>query len=200
MIEKDPPISTADMPKDGMGRAYLRLNERQRKFVLAVLALGVNTDHSKAARMAGYTGNANVIGVTAHRLFHDPVVQEAIHDMAIAKMTGSKMAMVANLEWLAVNAAKEEVRAKCTLEWMNRVGLHAVTEHHVKTQDVSTTKEAMLHELKMLVDKNPDAMKLLPPAAQKLLAKSMQPIPAPEPVVEDAEFVEVDPDADILGD
>lgn len=54
----------ADQPK---------LNSRQRKFVEAYAGNG-----TEAARIAGYTGDDNTLGVTAHDLLRNPKIADAI--------------------------------------------------------------------------------------------------------------------------
>lgn len=62
------------------------LTSKQRAFVNAYVSNGQNG--TQAAREAGYKGNDNVLGVTAHDLLKVPKVQEAIQGLlgkAIAK-------------------------------------------------------------------------------------------------------------------
>lgn len=55
------------------------LTERQRKFIDAYLGPAKGKG-SKAARMAGYTGNPNTIGGTAHGLLKNPKIQAAMEE------------------------------------------------------------------------------------------------------------------------
>src|SRR5262245_53088381 len=64
-----------------LGQAMLALNERQRKFVRAVIDLGRGgvVDNTKAAEIAGYSTNSRgALRVTAHTLAHDARIQAAV--------------------------------------------------------------------------------------------------------------------------
>lgn len=181
------PLTISDPGQEGLGPAFLNLNERQRKFVMALFEIGVDTNHTRAAEMAGYTGTPGTLKVQAHKLFHNPKIQQALHDMSMSQLLGSKMMLTSQLIHLAANASKDSDKLKATLAAMDRIGLHAISEHHVKTENISETKEALIAQLKSFLIKNPDFP--IPDKYKKYLE--------PPTKVIDGEFNEIaeDPDA-----
>src|SRR5271154_2628037 len=151
-----------------LGKAWAKLGEKQKTFVIALLEMGTN-DHTAALRAAGYTGTPGSLRVAAHHLYHDPNVQQALHCMCMERLSAGKPMLTSQLLHLALNAAKESDRLKAIELAMNRIGMHQVTEHHVTTRDVSTTREALIAELHVLLNKHPEMQTVLPPAAQRLL-------------------------------
>lgn len=126
--------------------------DNQRRFVIALLELG-NMNHTRAAQMAGYTGGDNGLRVTAHRLFHDDAVQAAIHEEATRRLSSAKIMAVSKLLEIADTAPEPKDRLKAVGMILNRVGMHEKTEHHVTTQDVSKTDEAMVERIKALASR-----------------------------------------------
>lgn len=129
------------------GPAMAVLNERQRAFVRAYIALGRNgyQDNSLAAKEAGYTGSDEHLRVQGHRLSHDPRVMAAI--LEEAKKGVSVAAAVVGypvLVEIALDAdAPRKDRIKCALALMDRGGIPAMTEHKVSV-DHGPNNERML--------------------------------------------------------
>lgn len=125
--------------------------DRQRAFVTALLDTGNN--HTRAAKMAGYVGNEETMRVTAHRLFHDDMVQAAIHEEAIRRLSSAKIMAVSGLIEIASNSPEPKDRLKAIGMILNRVGINEKTEHTVNVNDVSKTDEAMIGRISALADK-----------------------------------------------
>ena len=126
--------------------------DRQRRFVIALLELG-SMNHKRAVAMAGYNGDDNTLAVTAHRLFHDDQVQAAVHEEATRRLSSAKIMAVSKLLEIADTAPEPKDRLKAVGMILNRVGMHEKTEHHVTTQDLSRTDEAMIERIKSLAGK-----------------------------------------------
>lgn len=121
----------------------------QRRFVMALLEIGSN-NHTRAALIAGYEGNTDTLKVTAYRLFHDPGVQQAMHEVAHSRLNAGKIMAVSTLLNIAENAKEDKDKLKAIGMVLNRTGLHEKTEHHVTTQDVSKTDAALVQRAKDL--------------------------------------------------
>jgi len=126
------------------------LNERQQKFVVALLEFG-DANHTRAALAAGYHPGQN-LKTQAYRLSSDPKVQAAIHEVAMGRLHGGKILAVSKLVEL-IEHPDPKVAHKAAETLMNRTGLHAVSEHNVKTQDVSRTDDAMIARIIQLANK-----------------------------------------------
>ena len=85
-----------ELGADGrLGPAMLALNERQRKFVHALM-MQARKSNSRAARMAGYSATSSLLlRVTGHRLAHDPKVKEI---SSLAHSMGN---------WVAIEALRQ---------------------------------------------------------------------------------------------
>jgi len=152
-------------PLRDLGPAMRALNERQQKFVIALAEYG-DDNHTRAAKLAGYTDNDNLRS-SAWRLASDPRVQAALHEVAIGRLHGAKILAVSKLIEF-INHPDPKIAHKATETLMSRVGLHAVSEHNVKTQDVSRTDEAMIARIIQLGTRlNLDPNKLLGVAGVK---------------------------------
>ena len=118
------------LPEEGkLGPAMKRLNDRQRLFVLACLELGCETNHTKAAAIAGYSGNPDTMKVTAHRLAHDEKVQAALLEEAKRRVQAGTMGATALLvQTVGDETIDRKVRLKAAVEVLDRGGLHAVRE------------------------------------------------------------------------
>lgn len=125
--------------EDGeLGPSMLALNDRQRAFVRAVIALGRNgvENYAEAARQAGYSDHMERCKVTGHTLSHDARIQAALFEEArkrinlaaavVATPVAVEIAMNAELE------PKDRLRA-CEMLF-NRGGMPAMTEHKVTVE------------------------------------------------------------------
>lgn len=130
-----------------MGPAMRALNERQRIFVYALLENGGN--QTAAARAAGYSDTSpNVLRGHGHWLAHNDRVLAAIRELSERYMRSYGLMAAKVLVDIAADEkahAKDRLRAAEAL--MNRIGLQAITEHHVKVQDDQRPREELVREL-----------------------------------------------------
>jgi hypothetical protein len=190
--------------------SFKPLNERQRKFVWALLKWGSGKgNRTKCAREAGYQGNDDVLGITAVRLFHDPRIQQALHEVAAARLGSFQLFAIENLTVLAETADKEEVRLKATGMILDRTGFNAVQEHKVTHHNETEDREQRLAEMTALCARNPKLLDTIAvPALRALIEQRIaqqsapQPLPVKQLPVIDAQYKEVppeDPDDKLLG-
>lgn len=161
--------------------------DRMRAFVMAILDLGM-VDHTRAAMMAGYASeNREALRVQAHRLAHDERVQAAIQEEAKRRMTaGAAIAASKLVDFL--NDPDKKVALRAIEMLMNRVGLHATTEHKVAVEHTLNEAETIARIQNLAGLLGVDAQQLLGAAGVAL------PAPAkPQGEVVDAEFTVVEP-------
>lgn len=150
---------------DELGPYMRALTERQQRFVVAMVELG-GQNNTRAALLAGYANNDSLRS-QAWRLASDLKVQAAIHEVSMARLHSGKILAVSRLLEL-VNSNDEKVAHKAAVSLMDRTGLHAVSEHNVKTQDVSKTDDAMIDRIITLANRlGLDPNKLLGSAGVK---------------------------------
>ena len=75
------------------GPAMAALNEKQRKFVMAMIEFPGITQ-ADAARRAGYSDVAEGAKVRGHYCAHNPAVQAAIREEAGKRLNSSSLTMV----------------------------------------------------------------------------------------------------------
>lgn len=178
---KTPPTAVIsqllEIPSDfSCGPAMKKLNERQKAFVTAMLDFG-GRNNTRAARAAGYDGADEVVRVTAHRLAHDPKIQEAIKEEGEKRLNaGTIMAVNILLEICDDATTEKKDRLKAAEMILNRVGLHAKSEHKVAVTHKDETSKEMIAEIKLLSER-------LGIDPQKLLGNQ---------AIVEAEFVEVE--------
>lgn len=135
------------------------LSEKQRKFVLAMLAdpYGNPTKWARAAGYADCGANARVKG---HLNIHSPAVEAAVLEVSRSMMaTVGPVLAAAGLIRMAGNP-KHRNHARAVEMLANRVGLHEVQEVHVRKTD--QTGDALMARIKALADKHGmDADRLL---------------------------------------
>lgn len=169
-------------PVEDLGPKMQALNERQRAFVTACLEIG-KLDNTRAAALAGYTGDARTLGVTGHRLAHTLAVQEAMHEEAGRRLHGAKIMAVSELVNIANSSMDEKVKLRAIGMILNRTGMHETSEHKVVTRDESKTEAAMIERIEKLAkDLGIDPRTLLGQRTPALPA----PVDAEFTVVEDA--------------
>lgn len=137
------------------------LRPRQREFVRQICLLGGNArKNSQAARNAGYTGDDTTIGVTAHRLMHDPKVIEAIKEEADRRLQGAQLLAVSTLiEIAGDDLAKDRLKAAVAI--LDRTGAHAKSEHTVNVHDDRSTQELIAAGRALAAQLGIDPVKLL---------------------------------------
>ena len=152
-----------EIPSDfDCGPAMKKLNERQQAFVTAMLEFG-GRNHTKAARAAGYDGTDEVVRVTAHRLAHDPKIQEAILEEGQKRMTaGGFLAINTLLDICDDVTTEKKDRIKAATEILNRIGLHAKSEQKISVTHKDETSKEMIAEIKLIAERlGVDPQKLL---------------------------------------
>lgn len=119
-------------PESEQGPAMRKLNPRQKAFVIAIVDLGYSKNHLKAAQAAGYQGTHDVVKVTAHWLYRNPLVVAAMQELARARFeAGTIAATSVVMEILEDTKAAPKDRLKAAEMVMDRGGLHSLSEHRV---------------------------------------------------------------------
>jgi hypothetical protein len=173
-----------------MGPAMSKLNEKQRLFVLAMLA-DPHGFQGSWAEAAGYSTKGDSHHVRACRLMQDPRIVAAAQEIARQHLGGNGPALaVRNL----INIAKNEKHPKhydASLAILNRVGMSEKTEHRVVVEHWNDAEMEELCRrlalemnvpLETLIGANHPALtlpKLIEASAVEVEAKAEQPV---EPV------------------
>lgn len=149
-------------PVDDMGKLGPAMRalptDRMRAFVTFLVTTGQN-NHAAAARAAGYQGNEDTIKVTGHRLAHDERVINALHEEGKRRMQSAAVLAAGVLVNLANDPTDKKVQLRAAEALLNRVGLHATTEHIVSRGEDSG---GMIENIKRLAaELGLDAVKLL---------------------------------------
>lgn len=112
---------------EDMGPAMRALNARQQKFVVAYYHTG---SRERAAMIAGYAGEwgSNLLGVSAHSVWHQPKVQLAIKEYGESSVLAGlvPMAFAALEDALTLGDKKDKLKAAQLV--MDRTGFHAKSE------------------------------------------------------------------------
>ncbi len=113
------------------------LNERQRKFVLAMLLIP-GCSHARAAREAGYSDVKQGAKVRGHYAAHNPLVQEAIREEARRRLDGLSV-IAANVMMDAMLDPKVPTKdkLKAASAVLDRTGFAAVQKIDVTRKDES---------------------------------------------------------------
>ncbi len=129
MLPKDEILRRGLLPEaSSLGPAMRVLTERQQLFVVACLDMGCATNHTQAARIAGYV-DGDALKVTAHRLAHHPKIQAALLEEAKKRIQAGTVAATSLLIEVvgdAEHATKDRLKAAQMI--LDRGGVHAVTE------------------------------------------------------------------------
>jgi phage terminase small subunit len=134
-----------------LGPAMLRLNDRQRAFVIAMLEMP-GIDNTSAARAAGYSDDKQ-IKVTAYRLAHDEDVLEAIYEESKRRLrSGAVMAVSRLLEIANDTTAEKKDQLKAIEMVLNRTGFHAVTEQKIDVTHRDESNEEVLKKITLLAN------------------------------------------------
>lgn len=165
------------------GPAMQALNERQRKFVLAMLTIP-GCSHARAAREAGYSDVKEGAKVRGHYAAHNPRVQEAIREEARRRLDGLSV-IAANVMMDAMLDPKVPTKdkLKAASAVLDRTGFAAVQKFEVHKTDNSG--KAIMDRIRALSEKlGVDTGRLLTARASNGTEKINMP-------VVDAEFSEV---------
>lgn len=155
-----------ELDTDGrLGPAMLALNERQRRFVHALM-MQARKSNSGAAKLAGYSARSGVsLRVAGHRLAHDAKVIAAIREETANRIQSSAL-MAADVLFDIANDPKQAAKERRAAAGMllDRGGF-GPQQHISVTKTVNDmTGAAMLDRIKALAAKNGiDPMALLGP-------------------------------------
>jgi phage terminase small subunit len=171
-----------------LGPAMEALTDKQRQFVLALLQTGCS--NAKAAQLAGYAGNSDVLKSMGWRLSHDARIQAAIHEEAEKLIRTTAPMAIGVMTAIAQDPAVDpKDRLKAAVELLNRSGLHAHTEHKITVERQSKTAAELIKEIQAMAgDLGLDASKLLYGAG--VVDADFQVIEAPADASADAWTVE----------
>ncbi len=156
----------------------------QRNFVWA--KMNGARSNLEAAHMAGYKGDKNTLAVTGHRCAHDEKVQAAMLEEARKRMNETGILAVNQLAGL-LTSNDEKTRLRAIEMTLNRIGLHALTEHKVDVNH-SISDADSIKEIFTLAK----ALKLDP---KLLLGQAGIEVPKEVEVI-DAEFDEIEAEVD----
>lgn len=166
------PIAVDDV--DIAAPSFRALTEKQRAFVLALIRRGSGRGkRSLCAKEAGYKGDAGQLAVKAHQLFHDPKIQQALHDATVAYLGSFQLFAIEGICRLAETATKEEVKLKALLAILDRTGFATVRQLHVTKEDVNQTREQRIAAMTAMCVKNPKLLEVLSPAIRTLVESRM---------------------------
>lgn len=171
------------VPDEACGEAMLALSPAQRAFVYALVHFGCNA--AEAARKSGYSNvKKGVAKVTAYRLVHTPAIVAAIQEEARKVMaTEGPRSIKTLIELRDDKKGEAKDRLKAAVELLNRGGLNAVSEghirvdHHVRLTDAQ--KDARIISLaKELGLTSSETQKLLVDPS-KVIDVEFEEVPAP---------------------
>jgi phage terminase small subunit len=161
-----------------MGPAMRALTEKQRRFVEALCS--GESNHARAAAVAGYEGGPEFHKVNGYRLAHNPAVVAAIREEAEQRVNaGSALAMSKLIEIARADGHKDQFKAVIRL--LDQSGMVVVTKSEVTIHGPKDEKE-QIARIRVLAE----ALGMDKTATNKLIGTSR---------VTDAEFevIEADP-------
>jgi len=131
LMEQDNALAIPMPTDEELGPAMRKLNDRQKRYVIAWLMEPSSQGHSRAVRIAGYgNGNSNSERQQAWLLSHNPRVMAAVKEEADRRMKyGAIIAASRLLEFVEDKTHKDSFKA--TVEMLNRAGLIVETQHRV---------------------------------------------------------------------
>jgi phage terminase small subunit len=148
-----------------LGPAMLALNERRRRFVLALVMQDI-PNYTDAAEEAGFGGRGknrrNVLKQIGSRLVHEESVLEAIREVAGKHLRGSGLLMAAKSLERMVNDPKHKNHARAVEAMLDRTGLGVEQKISVDHTHTDLTGAAMIERIRELALKHGmDPAKLL---------------------------------------
>jgi hypothetical protein len=195
-------------PERDLGPCMRALTDLQRAFVVATFTQG-KRDATQAARSAGYQGDRNVLGVTAHRLTHNPKIVAAMKEEGERRMDMLGSIAIEKLGDILENSVDHKTTLKAIDMTLGRVGFHQRSESLVttRTEHSSLEKIEKLVRLAKAMGLNPETLvgRFAPKEeTDGNVSVGNSDSVVDDPDVIDAEFEEVDPAAqaaiDELGD
>lgn len=172
------------LPDEGEWGPAMRAlgSDRQRRFVYAFVMDG-GRNYQRAYLEAGFSpGTVNAATVNAWKLAHDERIQAAIREESYKRLGRTGAAAADFLASVVENPdMKTAMRMKASLEILNRIGIHAMTEHKVTVEKKMNPQEKIDHAMRLAQALGLDPAKLLGAAGVKAL---------PEPVSDTSEPIE----------
>jgi phage terminase small subunit len=144
------------------GPAMSALNERQRKFVIAMLEIP-GCSYARAAREAGYSDVADGAKVRGHHAAHNPAVQLAIREEAGKRLNSlSVVAATVMMDIMLDEAGDPKTKLKAAAAVLDRTGFAAAQNINVNKHVTDDSGAAIMARIKQLAEKHGlDAQKLL---------------------------------------
>ncbi len=148
--------------------AFAELTNRQKAFVMALLRNGSRKgNRQRCAKEAGYQGDSRTLRVTAHKLFHNPAIRKALHELAATHLVSFQLMAIDGIAQLAENAKDETVKLKACLALADRAGPPPV--EWKRQEDSKLTREQRLAQMTAMCTKNPKLLTGLDPPIRALI-------------------------------
>lgn len=129
------------------GPAMSALNERQRKFVLAMLMIP-GCSHARAAREAGYSDVKEGAKVRGHYAAHNPKIQEAIREEAGKRLNGlSVIAANVMMDVMLDTKTPPKDKLKAAAAVLDRTGFAAAQNINVNKTVTDNSGKALLERI-----------------------------------------------------
>jgi len=136
------------------GPAMAALNERQRKFVLAMLSIP-GCSHARAAREAGYSDIKGADRVRGHYAAHSPAVQAAMREEAGKRLNGlSVVAANVMMDLLLDKKTDERTKLKAAAAVLDRTGFAAAQNINVNKTITDQSGKAIMERIRALASKH----------------------------------------------
>lgn len=166
-----------------LGPKMLALTERQRRFVLELVADPLMS-RAEAARLAGYSDIAEGAKVRAHGLMHDQRIIDALHEQAGKRLWAISMKAAHRVDQM-LDSDDDKVVLKAAVAVLDRTGFGAQQNININQTVRDESSKAILGRIEALADR------LGVPVAGLLGAKSSSGTEKINMPVVDAEFSEV---------
>lgn len=175
------------------GPAMSKLNDRQRRFVFAMILPGPGGDlnHTQAAEVAGYSGNRDTLQVTGSRLYHDPRIKAAMLEEGLSRVGAAVPVAVAQLVQIAQTSPKETTKLKAIAMILNRAGMPEITQHNVNVERTESEGEKVERAIRMAKELGLDPKALLGRVGIEIPSQRSNADPSTPPPVEN-DIVEAD--------
>lgn len=129
------------------GPAMAALNERQRRFVLAMLDIP-GCSHARAAREAGYSNVADGSKVRGHYAAHHPGVQAAIREEAGKRLNGlSVIAANVMMDVMLDEDVDAKTKLKAAAAVLDRTGFAAAQNINVNKTVTDNSGRAVMERI-----------------------------------------------------
>jgi phage terminase small subunit len=132
------PAQSDDAPPNTR-RALQTLSPMMRRFVECYVELG-GRKGTEAVRLAGYSGDRNVLKAKAWNLLHDPRVIDAIREEADIKLRAGAVLGASVLSEIAEDVFHKD-RFKAAKELLDRAGLLVTHQQHVVVEHTTATDQ-----------------------------------------------------------